>query len=328
MQDHQTQSSSDEIDLGVVFDKIKSFFKSILIGIVQIFQFFWNHKFVLLGLLVVGAIFGYYLESNTEKIYKNEIVLQPNFGSSDYLYSKVDVINAKIKTKDSIFLSTVFGDEWRKSWKIEIEPIVDIFELTSRDNKKYKETFELLLEESGKVSFIEEDPAITRAYKHHKILFYNEGPNLGGILSNNLMSYLNDSDYYKSVQEVSLENTQDRIDQNLLSLAQIDTLVKSASVQNISKLDSEGISFNAAQNINELLARKRSLLIENRELFENLTSYQAISKLVNLETDIVYKDEILMKNKLLITPLFLILFYCLIFFVKLIIRKSKELIKA
>lgn len=328
MQNHQTQSAPEEIDLGVVFQKIKTFFKSILIGIIQIFQFFWKHKFILIGLLIFGAIVGYYLESNSEKIYKNEIIIQPNFGSVHYLYSKVEVISDKINTKDSVFLSSVFGNKWEKSWKIEIEPIVDVFEFTSRNNQEYKETFERLLDESGKLSFIEEDPIITKAYKYHKIKFFNKGQANGKKLSGHLLEFLNKNDYFISMKGVAIENAENRLNQNLLSINQIDTIIQSIDSGKLNKFDSEGISFNAAQNMDDLIARKRLLLSENKTLNENLINFQEINRLVDIDVDILYKDEFLMKNKAIIVPLFLILFYCLIFLVKIIIQKSNEFIKA
>jgi hypothetical protein len=35
--------------------------------------------------------------------YDHEIIVMPNFGSTDYLYGKVALLNAKIKENDSLF---------------------------------------------------------------------------------------------------------------------------------------------------------------------------------------------------------------------------------
>jgi hypothetical protein len=325
MSEQTSQNASDEIDLGVVFEKIKSFFRSILIGIIQIFQFFWKHKFVLAGLLVIGGAVGYYVENNSEKVYKNEILIQPNFGSSDYLYSKVDILNLNIESKDSIFLQPVFGSEWRKVWKLEIKPIVDVFELISR-SEKYKETFEMLLEQSGKISFVEEDPIITKAFKFHKLIFFNKGSGNGEILTDSLINFVNNNNYYNSIREIAIENTKRRIDQNMFSISQIDTIIEKTNNYGSNKFSSEGISFNSAQNLDDLLARKKLILFENRVLREDLNNFKNINKVVYVSSRTLFKDEFLMKNKMLVIPFILFLIYNLIFLTKMIVERSKQLI--
>jgi len=108
MSEQTSQNASDEIDLGVVFEKIKSFFKSILIGIIQIFQFFWKHKFVLAGLLVIGVGIQYYLKSTSESTFLNQFLVRTNYGSTEYVYSKVNSINSKLETGDSLYNKDIF----------------------------------------------------------------------------------------------------------------------------------------------------------------------------------------------------------------------------
>ncbi len=55
-------NNSDEIDLGIVFNKIKKVTNSFLISIYHGIQFLFKHWWKLLILVIVGAVFAYFLE--------------------------------------------------------------------------------------------------------------------------------------------------------------------------------------------------------------------------------------------------------------------------
>ena len=122
----------EEVDLSVVLKGIRNFLKQILLSIFSVFHFFNKHKFVLIGLIVLGGILGYFYEKNTPKTYTNDMLVSPNFGSSDYLYSKIEALNKKVSIGDSLFLKEVFGDHQNKVKSIEIKPVIDIYNFVSQ----------------------------------------------------------------------------------------------------------------------------------------------------------------------------------------------------
>jgi hypothetical protein len=152
MSEQTSQNASDEIDLGVVFEKIKSFFKSILIGIIQIFQFFWKHKVRLIILLIISISLQYVLYTQSEKVYTNEYLLRTNFDSTEYLYNKVNSLNTKLESEDTVFLKQVFGIHYNKVNELEVVPVIDVYNLVDKSENN-KEIFELLLDEYGDISF-------------------------------------------------------------------------------------------------------------------------------------------------------------------------------
>ena len=122
----------DEIDLSLLFKAIKNFFKNILKGIINIFSFFYRHKFVLIGLIVLGAILGYFYEKSIEKTYTNDLLVSPNFSSTDYVYTKIDVLDKKMQVQDTLFLKNIFGENYEQIKSIEIKPVIDINNLISQ----------------------------------------------------------------------------------------------------------------------------------------------------------------------------------------------------
>jgi hypothetical protein len=42
-----------------------------------------------------------------KKVYDHELIVQPNFGSTDYLYSKVELLASKINERDTVFLKSI-----------------------------------------------------------------------------------------------------------------------------------------------------------------------------------------------------------------------------
>lgn len=309
MQDHPTQSSSDEIDLGVVFEKIKLFFKSILIGIVQIFQFFWKHKFVLIGLLVIGFVLQYYIKSISESTYTNKLLIQTNYKSTEYLYDKVNSINAKIESKDTADLKAIFGNAYARVKEVEVEPVIDVYTLIN-ESKESKETFELLFDEFGDFSFVEEKININE-YPTHKLKIYIKGKKDNESIAKQLYTSLTENPFYEKKKDLTLQNLQEQLLENKTIRSQIDSIIKEQKgTLDFSTADNNSINFSGSQNLQGLLNLKRVLLETDLELIEKITTEDEVLKIVDT-TFGVYDDE---KNiSYLVIPQILIGLYCLVF---------------
>src|SRR3990167_6143990 len=88
-----------EIDLSQISRKIGNFFEWISERIFLGLMFFIKNKIIVAILLVLGISTGWYLDK-TQKNYNHQIIVTPNFGSNDYLYSKINLLNSKIKEND------------------------------------------------------------------------------------------------------------------------------------------------------------------------------------------------------------------------------------
>jgi len=309
MQDHQTQSSSDEIDLVAVFDKIKSIFKSILIGIVQVFQFFWKHKFRLLILFIIGVGLQVLLTSQVSKIYKNELLVRTNFGSTEYLYSKVKSINSKLKSEDTLYLNEIFGKNYNRVAEVEVVPVVDVYNLVNKSEEN-REVFELLLEEYGDISFLEEEINVNE-YPTHKLNIYIKGKEDNENIANKLYEKLANNAFYNEMKVSTLENLQEQLDENKRIRSQIDSIIRDQKgIPGFTTPDNNSINFSGSQNLQALLNQKKELLENDLEIKEQLSSEDEVLKIVDSSFGVYDKDK---TSSYLFIPIAFLSFYCLIF---------------
>jgi len=145
MSTNEKRNSDDQqIDLFLISAKIGEFFQGINTIIFKAIQFVLKHIVILGILFVIGVGLGMYFDK-TNKVYDHEIIVQPNFESTDYLYAKVALLTSKIKQKDSVFLKAIGIKNPSKLVKIDIAPVIDIYKfINSGDKDRNVLNFELL----------------------------------------------------------------------------------------------------------------------------------------------------------------------------------------
>ena len=321
---NRNKSEYDEIDLSFIFKKIGNFFKNLLIGFLQIIAFYYNKKWILIPLVIIGGILGYFWEISIDDKYKNNFIVAANYESSDYLYNKIDAINSKIKLKDSTYLKKVFGEYHDKAKTIEIEPVIDIYEFVA-DSESNQELFELLSEDEDMAEFIK-DPVNSRNYPHHIINLIVKGNEreVHQSISHNFFNYLNTNQYYNFSKKESLKTLSLKLDENALIRNQVDGVINSV-IQN-QTLDTKNpiLSINDNQSIDELLRRKAYTIGEDLELRTQLENQQKVIQIVDANYQIEFEDSVLSKDKKFILPLLLIIIFSGIYLLQYIIKKSKS----
>ncbi|GGE02426.1 hypothetical protein [Psychroflexus salis] len=316
MAENTPTQANEEIDLGVLFDKIKSLVKSVLKGIVNVVQFFWKHKFRLIIVGVIGIAVGLYLAKTAEKIYLNELLIEPNYKSTQYVYDKVNAINKKIESADTIYLQDVFGVNYKKVKGLEIEPVVDVYGLVS-ESEEIQETFKVLFVENGNTSFFEED--INKInYTQHKIRILVEGEDDNEIISSQFFDYINSNLFYQKQSDVIYKRIEEQLEENELMRKQIDSVIAYVQKKPNSQLTQQGISFSASQEVSELINRKRALFASDFDLLDRLAKEKNVVALVDKTTAIMDRSY---NFSFRIIPVVFVLFYCLVFLTKHLVRK-------
>ena len=156
----QNNSDNQEIDLSEISKKIGGFFEGISNTIFKWILFIKKHIIVVGILFILGAVLGVYLDK-TVKMYDNQLIVSPNFGTVDYLYNKVNLINSKINENDTVFLKNVVGiKEPKKIGEITVEPITDVYQFINYNDKNFE--FIKLLAEDGDIKKLVNDNILPR----------------------------------------------------------------------------------------------------------------------------------------------------------------------
>lgn len=309
------QNNSDqEIDIFDLSKTIGNFFNRINALLFRSIQFFIRNWIIILVLIVLGFGLGWFLDSN-KKTFQNEVIVTPNFGSVDYLYSKIDLIESKIVSGDTVFLKKVVGISNPKAIKkIEIKPIADVYKFI----EDKEQNFELikLMAEVGEVKKVLEDNITSKNYTFHTISFVsNKEVNDKEIVAP-LIQYLNSSQYFSALQKIGYKNLEQQIVKNDTIIAQIDDVLNgfSNTVKNGPKND-KLVYYNENTQLNDLIKTKQTLIVDQGRNRLKLVNYDKAIKEINttLNINIV---KLTNGNFKILLPLIFIFFFVFMYLFK------------
>lgn len=292
MQDNQPQ----EIDLSQISKKIGESYQSFLTWVFTSVQFVIKniHYFIILGL--AGLTIGYFLDKGN-KIYNHEIYVKPNFGSTDLLYTKIDLLESKIKERDTLFLKSI-GIKDSKSIKlIKIEPIIDIYGFVNErtntvSNAQNTQNFELLklLSESSDISKIIKEDVTGRNYSTHLIQIDTKGTIKKEDVIDPIMNFLNNEEFFKMVQQEYVTNLKSRIIKNEEVIKQIDAILDEFSSKSNSSQKSDKLVYVSENTqLNDVITTKKQLIYEQDEYKMQLLS---LSKVIKDKSSVINVKEI------------------------------------
>ena len=328
MEEHKSKNTDhDEIDLGFLFQRIGQFFKGLLTGFLKIIIFYYRKKWILLGLVIIGGLLGYFWEQNSKEKYKNNFIVATNYNTTDYLYNKVEAIDSKIKLKDSTYLNKVFGESYLNVKAIEVEPIVSIYSFIERSESN-RELFELLSEDEDMAEFIKK-PVNSRNYPYHIINLIVEGEahRMHEEVSDRFFYHINDNEFFNKAKEINLQNTLLQIDQNVEVRQQIDAVIRAIADQGGSGDRKTTVSIQDNQVIDDLLKRKDLTLNEDKGLKTRLENQQKLIQQVDRNYQIEFEDSILNKDRKLLLPLFFVLLFSLFYLIGHLKRKAEKFLE-
>ncbi|WP_313805885.1 hypothetical protein [Flavobacterium sp.] len=303
----QTNPNDQEIDLGLLSKKIGDAIQSFIDWIFDGILFIRRNIIVLLILLIGGAVLGYFIDKNN-RVYDHQIIVSPNFGSINYLYSKVDLISSKIKERDTVFLKSIGIKNPKKVLTIKIEPIVDVFKFVEGNEKNF-ELLKLMAEDSdlGKIA---ENDLISRNYTYHLISYTTSELTSLDKTFEPLMSFFNDSEYYKTIQKGYLNNLNLKMSENLHTISQINGILDqfSNSTSNTTHRNDKLVYYNENTQLNEVIKTKEELIKEQGlirlDLFNSSKIINDNSKTLNIKNTKAVNG----KMKLILPILFVGLF--------------------
>lgn len=266
-QSANNQNSSDEIDLGQLFQLIGRGFDAIFRFILRVFAYLKRNIFILIGLILVGFAIGYGLNSIVSKRLKTEVIVKPQSESKNYLYDVIDEIQSNISAKDTTFFKSI-GIENIDFSGLEISVSRVVEEGASESDMQYLELLQSF-ENTDAIADIVRAELQNKSSFNHRITFFYKNVESGTTFAESVMEYINSNEYFEEVVLISRENAQNRIDQNQVLLKQVDEIILNYTNNLASKNDnvsSERIILDNQEQVNIAdLFEYKNLLIRDIE---------------------------------------------------------------
>ncbi len=301
-------SDNQEIDLTQIAQKVNGIYESLLNRLFRFILFIKRNSIVLFVLFIVGVGIGFYLDKKI-KSYDHQIIISPNFGSTDYVYAKVDLLQSKINEGDTAYLKEIGIKNTKKFGAIEINPIIDVYKFIENN----KENFELikLLAEDGNIDKVVENKLTSKNYPFHFISFTTSKVTMENETVQPILKFLNDSQHFKQIQNEYLNNIQIKMKANDSTIAQIDGLMNQFKNRVNSTHSDKLVYFNENTQLNDVIQTKEALIREQANLRISLVNLDKIVK----ETSIILNEKNTKgkngKMKLIVPFIFLLLFIVL-----------------
>ena len=306
----QKNFEDQEIDLSVISDKIGGLFQNINTLIFEIIQFFFRKKIIIGGLILLGVGLGLYMD-RTQKSYKTQVIVTPNFGSSEYLYSQIDLIQSKIQENDLAYLKSIGIQSPEKLKKIEIKPIIDVYKFVNNNDKN----FELLklMAEDGDIKKILEENTTSKNYMYHLITFFTNSRISNSSTTQPILNSLNDNSYFKAIQESVLQSIKIKMANNEITMSQIDGILNQSSSSPSGDQKSEKLVFyNGNTQLNDVLKTKDDLIKEQGVHRIELIDYGKSIKEISITSNII-NTELLNGKRKIILPILFVFLYILVY---------------
>lgn len=302
MSDNKPLNSSDqEVDLSQIFTKMGLFVDRVFLRLFEGFLFLKRNVLVLVVLLVFGAGLGFFLDKS-RTTYDHQIIVMPNFGSTDYLYGKVALLNAKIKENDSLFLQKIGFNSAVKLRNIEVAPVIDVYKFVGNDEQRL-ELVKLMADEGGAAKSVENE-LTSKNYPFHELSISTAKKVGQDDFVKPLLAYLNDSKYFSDIQKESLNNLEMTRKENDSILKQINSLLNNFS-KNQKGPSSSLVYYNENTQLNDLIKNKEAIIKQQGSNRLEKINFDSVIKEVSLVTNIKNVKSINGKLKFL-APLFLI----------------------
>lgn len=312
----------EEIDL---FSLKEFITKAINKSIMNSFLFFKKNVYKL-SLLVIAGLFLGEVSDYLFKSYVAEVVVNSNFTSNDFLYSRVNQLNTHFIQNPSLKLPI---SNFKRFTRIEVKPVIDVYAFVNNNsslavnNAQNSQNFEMLklMSEKGDINNIIKEEVTSKNYYFQRINIYSkEKVEEKDIKS--VIKYLNNDSYFDKVLNLNIKNIKDRIVKNDSTISQINKLIQSYSTS-IANGNASVMFKNDNSEVNSLITQKNELINKIEQDKLSLISQNKIIK----ENTIVYNKindkGIANKLKFLFPLLFIFLFF-VIDYLKYLNKKSQK----
>lgn len=324
MSKHNTADEVSVDELGGVFRKLYYFF---LTRFYRIFRFFIKSWIIVLALIIIGGIIGYFQMKDKSYPKKAELLVQINYGSANHIYQAVELLSKKVHERDTAFFKE--NDLFRTSnlgiKKIEIEPVINLNEIL-RGIPDYSRPFEILVDESKTKETLLASELFRNQYRIHRLTIKTSETGSQNTIKA-VIDFLNQDPAFKNTKEVYIKNLDFQVHETKFSISRIDSIFnKLGNLSFSKKLDNQVYVNTQENNVNEL----HLLLEEKARLLEHLQQLEIDQ--MNYENPVVLKsqatlipDKGFFSNRMIWMPVLLVFIFTTLSAFWYFLKKGKKL---
>ncbi|TRX37851.1 hypothetical protein FNW52_02835 [Flavobacterium sp. ZT3R18] len=219
-------------------------------------RFFVKNAIVVVVLVVVGVVVGKYLQKSNNS-YDQKIIVVPNFKSTEYLYSKIDLLGSKIALQDTLFLKSIGIQNPLQIASISVEPIVNVNDLINEKDKEFQ--LLNLMEANEGLKSIVKDTTLRKYYNFHSIKINTNGVVSSKNMIDPILNFLNKSSYYDAFKKINLQNIQNQIKIKEATIIQIDGILNQFSVATSQSANQKLVYYNENIDLDKVIKTKDSI---------------------------------------------------------------------
>lgn len=312
MSKNASKNDDQEIDLSQISKKISGVLDQLATSIYKGILFLKKNIIPFIILFVVGVGLGMFIDSSS-KSYNHQIIVSPNFGSTDYLYSKIDLINSKIKQNDTLFLKSIGIENPKDFSKISISPINDIYNFVNDKtnavgNAQNSQNFELLklLAEDGDINKVIKDSLTSKNFSQHKIDISTKGFITKKNTLDPIIIYLNNNAFYSDYKKTYFANTNTKIKEDQFVINQIDVILNQFAKNSNNQKNDKLVYYNENTQLNDVINTKNQLVSEIGYLKTQMISLNKI--IIDKSSVINIRNTKGLGNKMKLVLPFLLIF--------------------
>ena len=277
---NNANTSSDEIDLGQLFQvigkgfqKISNFltnlFKGLFHLVILLLLFIQKHFVVFLAALVLGAIGGTIVDLLKPEKFVSKMVVEPNFNSVQQLYNNIDFYNDLAKAKDSLALSEALNISVADASTIK-RIYVDSY---SDENQKLKLFDDFVRElDTSTVKAIDFQSYLNNFNsmdaRFHQISLIGTNSYVAKKAQTAIVKSIATNDYFKlqkNINDINIKIQDSIINKQLVEIDSLQSLYKTILVKEAEK-PMQGTNINLAEN--GVSQNKELALVKERELLK------------------------------------------------------------
>jgi hypothetical protein len=294
------QNNDEEVDLGSLFTVIGKGFKNFFNFIGNIFKGIFHRLILILLFLklhilkfsvavLIGGIVGFFLESNKETKFSSNLIVKPNFESTQLLYENINYYNDLVKQQNTKHLASIFKIDTSKAAalrKFEITPLMNSNDIINAYDNFILEVDTLTVKSYDFNNF--ESSFTNFDYLVHNIEVQATVSDIFSELENTIINSIEKNTFFNKIKNLTKENLNTKDSILKANFIEVDSLrsVYMRAILEGAKNNSNGtnIDLGSKSNItkeNDLFEIDRKIIYDLSQTYEDIATKSDVINIIS-----------------------------------------------